>query len=114
MPISVVYKKGLKRDGHNPTLLYGYGSYGISIPDAFNNSRLSLLDRGFVYAIAHIRGGGEMGEEWRDAGKMNHKRNTFTDFIASAEHLIKEKYTSKDRLVVQGGSAGGLLMGAVA
>jgi len=113
VPISVVYKKGLKRDGHNPTLLYGYGSYGISIPDAFNNSRLSLLDRGFVYAIAHIRGGGEMGEEWRDAGKMNHKRNTFTDFIASAEHLIKEKYTGKDRLVIQGGSAGGLLMGAV-
>jgi len=113
VPISVVYKKGTKRDGRNPTLLYGYGSYGISIPDAFNGSRLSLLDRGFVYAIAHIRGGGEMGEEWRDAGKMNNKRNTFTDFIASAEHLIKEKYTSKDRLVIQGGSAGGLLMGAV-
>jgi oligopeptidase B len=113
IPISVVYKKGAKRDGRNPLLLYGYGSYGLSIPDTFSSSRLSLLDRGFVYAIAHIRGGGEMGEEWHDAGKMDKKRNTFTDFIASAEYLIKEKYTDSDHLVIQGGSAGGLLMGAV-
>ncbi|MFN2455625.1 MAG: S9 family peptidase [Pyrinomonadaceae bacterium] len=113
VPISIVYKKGIKRDGNNPLLLYGYGSYGLSIPDTFSSSRLSLIDRGVIYAIAHIRGGGELGEEWRDAGKMMQKRNTFTDFISSAEHLIKEKYTSKDHLVIQGGSAGGLLMGAV-
>ncbi len=113
VPVSIVYKKGTKRDGRSPLLLYGYGSYGISIPDTFSSSRLSLLDRGFTYAIAHIRGGGELGEEWRDAGKMMQKRNTFTDFISVAEHLIKEKYTTRDRLVIQGGSAGGLLMGAV-
>jgi oligopeptidase B len=113
IPMSIVYKKGIKLDGKNPTLLYGYGSYGYSIDPTFSSSRLSLLDRGVVFAIAHIRGGGELGEEWYDAGKMMSKRNTFTDFIASAEHLIKSNYTSSDRLVIQGGSAGGLLMGAV-
>ena len=113
IPISLVYKKGLQRDGRNPMLLYAYGSYGISMWPTFSPARLSLLDRGVDYAIAHIRGGGEMGETWREQGRMMAKRNTFTDFINSAEHLIKEKYTSSDRLVIQGGSAGGLLMGAV-
>ena len=113
IPLSVVYHKGTKLDGSAPLLLYGYGSYGISIPPNFNSNRLSLLDRGAVYVIAHIRGGGELGEEWREAGRMMKKMNTFTDFIASAEYLVKNKYTSSDRLVIQGGSAGGLLMGAV-
>jgi oligopeptidase B len=94
-------------------LLYGYGSDGLSSPPTFSSSRLSLLDRGVIFAIGHIRGGGELGEEWRQAGRMMKKMNTFTDFIACAETLIKNKYTSKDRLVIQGGSAGGLLMGAV-
>jgi oligopeptidase B len=100
-------------DGKAPLLLYGYGSYGASMTPNFSSNRLSLLDRGVVYVIAHIRGGGEMGEEWREAGRMMKKMNTFTDFIAAAEHLVKNKYTSSDRLVIQGGSAGGLLMGAV-
>jgi oligopeptidase B len=100
-------------DGKAPLLLYGYGSYGASMTPSFSSNRLSLLDRGAIYVIAHIRGGGEMGEEWREAGRMMKKMNTFTDFIASAEHLIKNKYTSADRLVIQGGSAGGLLVGAV-
>jgi oligopeptidase B len=113
IPISIVYRKGTKLDGSAPALLYGYGSYGYSIPPNFNSNRLSLLDRGVVYAIAHIRGGGELGEEWRQEGRMMKKMNTFTDFIASAEHLVKNKYTSSDRLAIQGGSAGGLLMGAV-
>jgi oligopeptidase B len=113
IPLSVVYKKGMKRDGKNPLLLYGYGSYGNSITPGFNSNRLSLLDRGVIYAIAHIRGGGELGEAWREQGRMMFKKNTFTDFIASAEYLVKEKYTSSDRLVIQGASAGGLLMGAV-
>jgi oligopeptidase B len=113
IPMSMVYRKGVKLDGSAPTLLYAYGSYGISIPPTFSSSRLSLLDRGVIYVIAHIRGGGELGEEWRQAGRMMNKMNTFTDFIACAEHLVKEKYTSKDRIVIQGGSAGGLLMGAV-
>ena len=113
VPLSVVYRNGVKLDGSAPLLLYGYGSYGASIPPTFNSNRLSMLDRGVVFAIAHIRGGGEMGEEWRQAGRMMNKMNTFTDFIASAEALIKMKYTSKDRLVIQGGSAGGLLVGAV-
>lgn len=113
IPLSVVYKKGVAKDGRAPLLLYGYGSYGISIPAAFNSNRLSLLDRGVVYAIAHIRGGGELGKPWHDAGKMAHKQNTFTDFIACAEYLIDEKYTSPDKLAIMGGSAGGLLMGAV-
>ena len=113
IPMSMVYRKGVKLDGSAPMLLYAYGSYGISIPPTFSASRLSLLDRGVIYVIAHIRGGGELGEEWREAGRMMKKMNTFTDFIACADHLIKSKYTSKDRLVIQGGSAGGLLMGAV-
>ena len=113
IPLSIVYRKGVKLDGSAPLLLYGYGSYGASIPPTFSSSRLSLLDRGVIYVIAHIRGGGEMGEEWRQAGRMMNKMNTFTDFIASAEALIKMKYTSKDRLVITGGSAGGLLMGVV-
>jgi oligopeptidase B len=113
IPLSVVYRKDTKIDGSAPLLLYGYGSYGYSIPPTFNSNRLSLLDRGVIYVIAHIRGGGELGEEWRQEGRMMKKMNTFTDFIASAEYLIKNKYTSSDRLVIQGGSAGGLLMGAV-
>jgi len=113
IPVSLVYKKNLKRDGSRPMLLYGYGSYGFPYPVNFSSARLSLLDRGVIMAIAHIRGGGEMGKEWHDQGRMMNKKNTFTDFIASAEHLIVEKYTSKDRLVIIGGSAGGLLMGAV-
>jgi oligopeptidase B len=113
IPISIVYKKGLRMDGKNPTLLYGYGSYGISMTPAFSANRLSLLDRGVIYAIAHIRGGGEMGEDWREQGRMMFKKNTFTDFITCAEHLVKQRYTSGDRLVIQGGSAGGLLVGAV-
>ena len=113
VPVSIVYRKGTKLDGSAPALLYGYGSYGYSIAPSFSSNRLSLLDRGAVFAIAHIRGGGELGEEWRQQGRMMKKMNTFTDFIASAEHLIKNKYTSSDRLVIQGGSAGGLLVGAV-
>ncbi len=113
IPLSVVYRAGTKLDGSAPALLYGYGSYGASMSPTFNSNRLSLLDRGVVYVIAHIRGGGELGEEWREQGRMMKKMNTFTDFIASAEHLVKNKYTSSDRLVIQGGSAGGLLMGAV-
>ena len=113
IPMSVVYRRNVKLDGSAPMLLYGYGSYGLSIPPSFSAGRLALLDRGVVYVIAHIRGGGELGEPWRDAGRMMNKINTFTDFIACAEHLTKQKYTSSDRLVIQGGSAGGLLMGAV-
>ncbi len=113
IPMSMVYRKGVKLDGSAPLLLYGYGSYGASIPPTFSSKRLSLLDRGVIFVIGHIRGGGEMGEEWRQAGRMMNKINTFTDFIACAETLIEKKYTSKDRLVIQGGSAGGLLVGAV-
>jgi oligopeptidase B len=113
VPMSMVYRKGVKMDGSAPLLLYGYGSYGASIPPTFSSTRLSMLDRGVIFVIGHIRGGGEMGEEWRQAGRMMNKMNTFTDFIACAEALIKQKYTSKDRLVIQGGSAGGLLVGAV-
>ncbi len=113
VPISIVYRKGIKRDGSNPLFLYGYGSYGISMDPSFDSPILSLLDRGFVYAIAHVRGGQEMGRYWYEEGKLLKKRNTFTDFIACAEHLIHEKYTSSDRLFAAGGSAGGLLMGAV-
>ena len=114
IPLSILYRKGLTRNGGNPLLLYGYGSYGFSVWPTFISARLPLLDRGIVYVIAHIRGGGELGEEWREAGRMMKKMNTFSDFIASAEFLIGEKYTSKDRLVIWGGSAGGMLMGAVA
>jgi oligopeptidase B len=113
LPISIVYRRGTRKDGTAPMLLYAYGSYGISVSPSFSASRLPLLDRGVVYAIAHVRGGGELGEPWRDAGRMMHKMTTFTDFIASAEHLIREKVTAADRLVIQGGSAGGLLVGAV-
>jgi oligopeptidase B len=113
IPVSLVYKKDLKLDGKRPLLLQAYGSYGIPSNVTFNSNRLSLLDRGVVVATAHIRGGGDLGKEWHDAGKMMSKKNTFTDFVAAAEHLVKEGYTSKDRLVITGGSAGGLLMGAV-
>jgi oligopeptidase B len=113
IPMSMVYRKGVKLDGSAPLLLYGYGSYGASIPPTFSSSRLSLLDRGVIFVIGHIRGGGELGEEWRQAGRMMNKINTFTDFIACAETLVKMKYTSTDRLVIEGGSAGGLLVGAV-
>ncbi|HET9590188.1 MAG TPA: S9 family peptidase, partial [Anaerolineales bacterium] len=112
VPISIVYKKGLKKDGNNPTLLYGYGSYGAVIDASFNSNRLSLLDRGFVFSIGHIRGGSDMGRAWYDDGKMLNKKNSFTDFIACAEHLIKEGYTSNQRLAILGGSAGGLLVSA--
>jgi oligopeptidase B len=113
IPLSVVYRRDTPRDGTAPLLLYGYGSYGISVPVSFNSNRLSLLDRGVIYAIAHVRGGGELGKPWHDAGRMHKKRNTFMDFIASAERLIALRYTARDRLVIEGGSAGGLLMGAV-
>jgi len=113
IPISLVYKKGMVRNGDNPLFMYGYGSYGASTDPNFSSNRLTLLDRGFIYAIAHIRGGQEMGRYWYDQGKLLNKKNTFTDFIACAEHLIDEKYTSADKLVIYGGSAGGLLLGAV-
>lgn len=113
IPISIVYKKTTKRDGSAPMLLGGYGSYGYPNSAYFGSTNLSLLNRGITVAIAHIRGGGEMGEAWHDDGKMMKKKNTFTDFIAAAEYLVKEKYTSSDRLIIEGGSAGGLLIGAV-
>ncbi len=107
-----MYLKGTRRDGKRPMLLKGYGSYGSSYDVDFASNRFSLLDRGVIFGFAHIRGGGEMGKKWHDAGKMLNKKNTFTDFIAAAEHLIAQKYTG-DRLAIEGGSAGGLLMGAV-
>lgn len=113
VPISLMMKKGTKLDGSAPMLLYAYGSYGYSTMPNFSVTRLSLVDRGMIYAIAHIRGGGELGERWRQEGRMFKKMNTFNDFIDSAKWLISEKYTSPDRLVIQGGSAGGLLMGVV-
>jgi oligopeptidase B len=113
VPISIVWKKGTKLDGSAPMLLYAYGSYGFSMTPNFAFTRLSLLDRGMIYAIAHIRGGSELGEKWRQDGRMFKKLNTFYDFIDSAKWLIGNKYTSSDRLVIQGGSAGGLLMGGV-
>lgn len=113
VPISLVYRKGFKKDGTAPLLLYGYGSYGFSMDPSFNSARLSLLDRGFVFAIAHIRGGEEMGRQWYEDGKLLNKKNTFTDFIDCGEFLVKEKYCAKDQLYAAGGSAGGLLMGAV-
>ncbi|OWR14300.1 S9 family peptidase [Chryseobacterium sp. VAUSW3] len=113
IPISMVYKKGFEKNGKNPVLLYGYGSYGNSMEATFSSTRLSLLDRGFAFAIAHIRGGQEMGRQWYEDGKMMKKINTFTDFIDAGEFLVKEKYTSPEHLYAQGGSAGGLLMGAV-
>ena len=114
VPVSILLRRGTRLDGANPLLLYAYGSYGYTMEPAFNSAVLSLVDRGFVYAIAHIRGGQEMGRQWYDDGKMMHKRNTFTDFIDAAESLVKERYTRPERLVANGGSAGGLLMGAVA
>ncbi len=113
IPISLVYKKNFKQDGNAPMLLDAYGSYGFPSFPTFNSNRLSLLNRGFVFAIAHIRGGGDLGKTWHEQGRMLTKMNTFTDFIACAEHLIAQKYTAKDRLIIEGGSAGGLLMGAV-
>jgi oligopeptidase B len=113
IPISLVYRRDVRRDGRAPALLEAYGSYGAPSSVFFSSNKLSLLDRGMVLALAHIRGGGDMGKAWHDAGRMMNKMNTFTDFIAAAEHLINEKYTANDRLVIQGGSAGGLLMGAV-
>lgn len=113
VPISLVHRKGVKQDGTAPMLLYGYGSYGVSLAPTFSSSRLSLLDRGVIYAIAYVRGGGELGEDWRLQGRMHQKMNTFHDFIDCAEFLVKERFTSSDRLVIQGGSAGGLLVGVV-
>src|SRR5688572_885404 len=113
VPISIVMKKGTKLDGKSPMLLYAYGSYGASMTPNFSTARLSLVDRGMIYAIAHIRGGGELGEKWRMEGRMYKKLNTFHDFIDAAKWLIANKYTASDRLVIQGGSAGGLLMGGV-
>ncbi len=112
VPISLVYRKGLEKNGANPTLLYGYGSYGINLDPWFDGKRLSLVDRGFVFAIAHVRGGQEMGRYWYDQGKFLQKKNSFTDFIACAERLIAGNYTNPDQLAIEGRSAGGLLMGA--
>ncbi len=113
VPLSLVYKQGITPNGANPLLLTGYGAYGIDEPDAFSSNRLALLNRGVVVAIAHIRGGAEMGRKWYEDGKFLHKQNTFTDFIACAEHLIQANWTSPEYLAIEGGSAGGLLMGAV-
>lgn len=113
VPVSIVYRKGLEKNGDNPLLLYGYGSYGSSVEPTFNVPRLSLLDRGFVYAIAHVRGGQELGRQWYEDGKLLRKMHTFTDFIDVAEFLIEQRYTRPEKLFAQGGSAGGLLMGAV-
>ena len=112
VPLSIMYKKGLKKDGQNPCLLYSYGSYGASTDPGFNANRLSLIDRGWIFALGHIRGGSELGRAWYEDGKMLNKRNTFTDFIACGEHLILDGYTSASKLAIMGGSAGGLLVGA--
>jgi len=114
VPISLVYKKGFNKDGNAPLLLYGYGAYGVTMDPSFSSSRLSLLDRGFVFAIAHVRGGQEMGRQWYEDGKMMKKKNTFTDFIDCGRYLVDQQYTSPAHLYAMGGSAGGLLMGAVA
>ncbi|MFN3711067.1 MAG: prolyl oligopeptidase family serine peptidase, partial [Alishewanella aestuarii] len=114
IPVSLLYRKGFKRDGSAPLYQYAYGSYGMSMDPWFRASVLSLVDRGFVYAIAHIRGGQEMGRHWYEQGKLLNKINTFTDFIAVTDHLVAEKYAAKDKVIGMGGSAGGLLMGAVA
>ncbi|HEV7559320.1 MAG TPA: S9 family peptidase, partial [Kofleriaceae bacterium] len=113
IPISVVFRKDTRRDGKAPVLLYGYGSYGYSIEPSFDANRLSLLDRGWIFAIAHVRGGEEMGRGWYEDGKLMHKTNTFTDFIAATEFLIAQKYGARDQMFAEGGSAGGLLMGAI-
>lgn len=114
VPISVVYRRSVKRDGTAPLWLYGYGSYGVSIPAGFNSDRISMLDRGVVFAIAHIRGSSTLGEAWRKAGMLMDKMNTFTDFVDCGEHLVKSGWCAEDKLLAEGGSAGGLLMGAVA
>ena len=113
VPLSVVRRKDRPRDGSGPLLLYGYGSYGFPLPVSFSSNRLSLLDRGFAVVLAHVRGGGDLGKAWHDDGRMLRKRNTFTDFVAAAEHLVAEGWTSPGRLAIEGGSAGGLLVGAV-
>jgi len=113
VPMAVVYKKGMDLDGSNPCLLYSYGSYGYATDAGFDANVFSLVNRGFVYVLAQIRGGSDLGEQWYEDGKLDKKMNTFTDFIACAEHLVKEKYTSSEKLAINGGSAGGLLMGAV-
>jgi oligopeptidase B len=113
VPMSLVYKKGIKKDGKNPLLQYAYGSYGSSMDPWFSSTRLSLLDRGFIFAIAHIRGGEDLGRDWYENGKLLKKKNTFTDFIDCSKYLIAEKYTSPKHLYAEGGSAGGLLMGAI-
>jgi oligopeptidase B len=112
IPVALVHRKEVAARGGNPLLLYGYGSYGISVPDGFNCNRFSLIDRGVTFAIAHVRGGAEMGKEWHDQGRMMAKKNTFTDFIDAAEYLVSNGYTSSEKLAIQGGSAGGLLVGA--
>ncbi len=114
IPVTMVYKKGIKNDGTNPLLLYAYGSYGSTMDPYFSTVRLSLLDRGFIYAVAHVRGSEYLGRSWYEEGKLLNKKNTFTDYVDVSKHLIKEKYTSKDHLYAYGGSAGGLLMGAIA
>jgi oligopeptidase B len=114
IPISIVHRRGLAHDGTAPMLLYGYGAYEISVDPTFSIARLSLLDRGVIFAIAHVRGGGEGGRQWYEDGKLTNKRNSFSDFVAGAEYLVAQGYTSADRLAARGGSAGGLLMGAVA
>ncbi|WP_086895264.1 S9 family peptidase [Flavobacterium sp. AJR] len=113
VPISMVYRKGLEKNGKNPLLLYAYGSYGITMDTYFSSTRLSLLDRGFVFAIAHIRGGEDLGRQWYEDGKLLKKKNTFTDFIDCSKHVIEQKYTSPEHLYAEGGSAGGLLMGVI-
>jgi oligopeptidase B len=114
VPISLVHRKGLKKDGKNPLLLYGYGSYGITVDPTFSGPRLSLLERGFVVAVAHVRGGQIYGRQWYENGKLLKKKNTFSDFITCARFLISEGYSKSNRMIAQGGSAGGLLMGYIA
>src|SRR4029079_18005151 len=113
VPVSLAYRKDFKRDGTTPLYQYGYGSYGASSDPRFSTSRFSLIDRGFVYAIAHVRGGEEMGRDWYENGKLLKKKNTFTDFIDVTEYLVKYGYAARDKVVAEGGSAGGLLMGAI-
>jgi len=114
VPVSLVWRKDKRETGKNPLWIYGYGAYGYSLPIGFSSSRLSLLDRGFVLAYAHVRGGGDMGKAWHDAGRLMHKKNTFTDFVTVTEHLVAQGYGAADRVAAEGGSAGGLLMGAIA
>jgi oligopeptidase B len=113
VPLSIVYKKGFERDGTRPLLLHAYGAYGVGQSATFSSSRLVLLDRGMAYVIAHTRGGNDLGENWHDDGKLLKKKNTFNDFVDCSEYLIQQKWTSRDRLLIEGGSAGGLTMGAV-